>query len=61
MNTDKKEFLTPEEVADILKVHPRTVIRWCNNGKIEYIRIGSTIRIPVSAVVVKGDAVGGAS
>ena len=37
---DKKELLTIREVADLFGVHPETLRRWDNEGKLKAIRIG---------------------
>ena len=36
----KNDFLTPEEVAKILKVSKRTVYRWIESGDLKVARIG---------------------
>ena len=41
----EERFLTPEEVADMLRVSPRTVNRWLNQGKLPGVKIGSRWRI----------------
>ena len=35
---DAEPLLTPAEVADLFKVHPLTVTRWANQGRIGSIR-----------------------
>jgi len=37
---NKKELLTIREVADMFGVHPETLRRWDNEGKLKAIRIG---------------------
>ncbi len=37
---DKKELLTIIEVAEMFSVHPETLRRWDNEGKLKAIRIG---------------------
>lgn len=34
--SQKREILTPSEVADRFKVDPKTVTRWAKAGKISY-------------------------
>ena len=34
------EFFTVNEVAERLKVHPRTVKRWLNEGRLEGVLLG---------------------
>jgi excisionase family DNA binding protein len=54
------EMLTPREVADRLRVSPRTVLNWIDTGKLEAVRISPRVtRIPAAAVdalVTVGDA-----
>ena len=40
------ELLTPNEVADFLKVPVKTVWRWCRNGTLPAVKIGKYWRIP---------------
>jgi len=42
----KEELLTPEEVAEYLKVPVETIWRWCRNGVIPALKIGKYWRIP---------------
>jgi excisionase family DNA binding protein len=48
------ELLTIAEVAHALRVSPQTVRRRCEDGQLEFLRIGSgsrpLVRIPESAV-----------
>lgn len=44
------DLLTADEVAKALRVAPQTVYRWGQNGTLEQIRIGNTIRFPRSQV-----------
>jgi excisionase family DNA binding protein len=39
--------LTPEQVAEALGCHPRTVEKMCAAGELPSIRVGNRIRIPV--------------
>lgn len=39
------ELLTVGEVADLLKLSPRTVFRWLSEGRIPAIRIGNVTRV----------------
>ncbi len=43
-------YLTPQEVANTLKVARQTVYNWITSGKIEARRFGGVLRIPRSAV-----------
>lgn len=45
-------LLKPHQVAERLRVHPRTVTNWANNGRITYVRTpGGHRRYPESAVI----------
>lgn len=41
MTEDINELLTLRQVANILKVHPGTLRRWDQEGRLKAIRIGS--------------------
>jgi len=41
-------YLTPEEVAYLLRLHPETVRRFCREGKIPAIHVGGVWRIPLT-------------
>jgi excisionase family DNA binding protein len=43
-------YLTVEEVARLLRVHPNTVYRWCREGQLEAIQFGKRWRIPRNAL-----------
>ena len=49
MQTD--EMLTPNEVADLLKVPTETVWRWCRNETLPAVKIGKYWRIPRDELV----------
>lgn len=40
------EMLTVNEVAAVLRVHPRSVQRWAREGRFASVRAGKTYRIP---------------
>lgn len=40
-----ERFLTTEEIATILSVHPRTVMRWLRQGKLKGVKIGRLWRV----------------
>ena len=46
------EMLTPEEVAEYLKVPLDTVWRWCRNARIPAVKIGKYWRIPREQLMV---------
>ncbi len=43
-------FLTTEEAATLLNVHPNTILRWVKTGKLPSSRIGQQYRIPREAI-----------
>ncbi|GAA6756343.1 hypothetical protein Thermus77420_18190 [Thermus thalpophilus] len=43
---DKPLFLTPEELAEALRVSPETVRRWLRNGEVKGQRAGRLWRVP---------------
>lgn len=43
-------FLTVQEVAELTKLHEMTIRRYIRDGKLEVVRIGRRIRIPIKAV-----------
>ena len=45
-----KRFLKAKEVADLIGVHPSTVTRWADQGKIRHIRDGRILRFRESVV-----------
>lgn len=50
-SVEKPEFLSPKEVAAIVRVHERTVIRWIRNGDIRAFRVQRTIRVNKADVI----------
>jgi excisionase family DNA binding protein len=44
-----KSFLSPEEIADHLRISRRTVMRWVEQGMLSALRIGNVTRVPVDA------------
>lgn len=47
---EELEFLTPKEVAGILRVSPRTIQRWVKEGKLRAVKVGKLWRIPREAL-----------
>lgn len=45
MENKKEEFYTVEEVAELLKVHDRTIRREIQRGKLKKVMIGNSLRI----------------
>jgi len=43
-------FYTPDELAVMLKVTRQAVYNWVQQGRIEAVRIGRTVRIPAEEV-----------
>lgn len=52
---DTERLLTPKEVARILGVSRKTVLRWIAAGHIRYIHVGQTVRIPASEILAQRD------
>lgn len=42
---------TIKETAFILQVSPKTVYRWCDEGKIDFFKVMGTIRIKKEALI----------
>lgn len=40
MSNDNREWITAAEAAEVLNVHPRTVIRWAENGALRVTKSG---------------------
>ena len=45
------EMLTVDEVAAVLRVHPRSIQRWAREGRVTTVRVGRSYRIPRSDVL----------
>lgn len=45
------DMLTVGEVAAVLRVHPRSVQRWAQQGRFAVVRAGRTYRIPRADVL----------
>lgn len=45
------DMLTAGEVAAVLRVHPRSVQRWAQQGRFAVVRAGRTYRIPRTDVL----------
>lgn len=45
------DMLTVNEVAAVLRVHPRSIQRWARDGLFGSMRVGKTYRIPRSDVL----------
>ena len=48
--TDTRSFLTTEQAAGMLNVHPHTIVRWIKSGKLPSSKIGREYRIPKDAI-----------
>jgi excisionase family DNA binding protein len=44
--TTENNFLTPEQVSEILQINTLTVYKYIKRGKLGAIRLGRTYRIP---------------
>lgn len=42
---NNNEFLTVEQVAELLKVHWQTILNYIKNGKLKAVRLGKGYRI----------------
>jgi excisionase family DNA binding protein len=49
--TEPPIYLTLKEVADLLKVKPRTIYAWVSDNRIPFERKGSLLRFRLDAVV----------
>lgn len=45
------DMLTVQEVASVLRVHPRSIQRWARDGHVDAIRVGRSYRIARNDVV----------
>jgi excisionase family DNA binding protein len=50
MTTSNTELLTPDEVADRLNLHVKTVRRYIREGQLPSVRIGKRYRVPIGAL-----------
>ena len=46
----ESKFLTTEQAAELLNVHPNTILRWIKSGKLPSSQIGKQYRIPRDAI-----------
>ena len=46
----EEKFFTTEQVANILQVHPFTILKFIKSGKLQGIKIGRVYRIKESAI-----------
>ncbi len=52
LDLPNKRFFRPDEVAAIFDVRARTIRKWCECGKLRYVRVGEKcIRIPRDALL----------
>lgn len=47
---DNQSFLTTDQAAKLLNVHPNTILRWIKAGKLPTTQIGKQYRIPREAI-----------
>ena len=47
----EKRMFRADEVAKILDVSVPTIYRWCEHGKMDFIRIGGSIRIKRECII----------
>lgn len=50
MTESAPKYYTVNETADLLRVHQRTVRKWMDAGKLEYVKAGRRVLIPTEAV-----------
>jgi len=43
--SERKRLLRPEEVAELLQVSRRTVVRWLKEGRLKGVRVGRLWRV----------------
>lgn len=55
MNTDKKEYLNSEEVAELFGVAEQTIRDWAISGKLTAIKIGARWFFPKDRYIRKQD------
>lgn len=41
MKNNRHEFLSVEQAAEIVNVSARTLYRWYNEGRVEFVKLGS--------------------
>lgn len=56
MSLDVEKLLTVEEAAAMLRLHPKTVVRWCRSGRIVGKRVGNHYRFRVADLERVGEA-----
>lgn len=42
---DGEQYLTPEQVADLVQVTRRTVYNWIKTGKLKAYKVGNMVRV----------------
>ena len=47
---DMATLMTPEDVASLFKVTPKTIYKWAKNNEIPHIRLGRTVRFNREAI-----------
>lgn len=43
-------YYTVKEAADLLRVHPRTVYKWFDSGKLERIKAGGRVLVSTASI-----------
>lgn len=56
MQSERPQFVTVAEVADIMRVSKMTVYRMIHAGELPAMRVGKSFRVPQSAVTQLIDA-----
>lgn len=45
---EENQYLTPEEIAKVLRVHPKTVREWLREGALKGLRLKGLWRVPTT-------------
>ena len=56
VEVELERLLTVEEAAAVLRLHPKTVVRWCRSGRIVGRRVGNHYRFRLADLQRVGDA-----
>lgn len=49
--TDKEtKYYSTKQLAELLSVHPMTITKWIQNGKLDSVKIGKSRRVPADSV-----------
>jgi len=48
LTTTSRQYLLPEELAEIFLVSKRTVYHWIEDGRVYVVRVAHSVRIPIA-------------